>query len=57
MRPETSKLLEKNIGSTFFHINDCKIVFDPPPIVKEIKTKRNKWYLIKIKALAQQSKQ
>ena len=25
------------------------ILYDPPPRILEIKTKRNKWYLIKIK--------
>ena len=31
VRPETINLLEENIGSTLFDINDSKILFDPPP--------------------------
>ena len=41
VRPDTIKLLEENIGRTFFDINH-KIFFDPPPRVMEIKTKINK---------------
>ena len=43
VRPETIKLLEKNIGSTYFDIHQSKILFDPPPRVMEIKTKVSKW--------------
>ena len=50
VRPETIKILEKNIGSTFFDINHGKILFDPPPTVMEIKTKINKWDLIRFKS-------
>ena len=50
VRPETIKLLEKNIGSTYFDIHQSKILFDPPPRVMEIKTKVNKWDLIKLKS-------
>ena len=46
-RPETIKLLEKNIDRTLNDINQSKIPFDPPPKVMEIKTKINKWDLIK----------
>ena len=46
VRPETIKLLEENIGSTFSDINDSKILYDPPPTVKEVKTKINRWDLI-----------
>ena len=49
VRPETTKLLEKNRGSTLFDINHSKILFDPPPRVTEIKTKINKWDLMKLK--------
>ena len=42
VRPETIKLLEKIIGSTYFDIHQSKILFDPPPRVMEIKTKVNK---------------
>ena len=38
VRPETIKLLEENIGRTL-EINQSKILYDPPPGVKEIKTK------------------
>ena len=50
VRPETTKLLEKNRGSTLFDINHSKILFDPPPRVTEIKTKISKWDLIKFKS-------
>ena len=39
VRPNTVKLLEENIGRTLLDINHSKIFFDPPPRVKEIKTK------------------
>jgi len=44
VRPETIKLLEKNIGRTLYDINH-KILYDPPPRVMKIKI--NKWDLIK----------
>ena len=47
-RPETIKLL--NIGRTLDDINQSKILYDPPPRVMEIKTKVNKWDLIKLKS-------
>ena len=50
VRPETIKLLEENIGRTLDDINQSKILYDPPPRVKEIKTKVNKWDLIKLKS-------
>ena len=37
--PDTIKLLEENIGRTFFDINCSKIVFDSPHRVMKIKTK------------------
>ena len=46
VRPETVKLLEKNIGRTLNDINQSKILYDSPPRVMEIKTKINKWDLI-----------
>ena len=49
VRPETIKLLEENIGRTLDDINQ-KILYDPPPTVVEIKTKLNKWDLIKLKS-------
>ena len=50
VRPETIKLLEENIDRTLNDINQSKIPYDPPPRVKEIKTKVNKWDLIKLKS-------
>ena len=37
------------IGRTLSDINQNKILYDPPPRVMEIKTKVNKWDLIKLK--------
>ena len=51
VRPETIKLLEENIGKTLDDINQNKILYDPPSSVMEIKTKVNKWDLIKFKSL------
>ena len=50
VRPETIKLLEENTGRTLDDINQSKILYDPPPRVMEIKTKINKWDLIKLKS-------
>ena len=50
VRPDSIKLLEENIGRTLFDINHSKIFFDPPPRVLEIKTKINKWDLMKLKS-------
>ena len=50
VRPETIKLLEENIGRTLDDINQSKILYDPPSRVMEIKTKVNKWDLIKFKS-------
>ena len=49
VRSENIKLLEGNIGRTLSDINHSKILYDPPPRVMEIKTKINKWDLIKHK--------
>ena len=49
VRPETIKLLEENIGKTLSNINHSRILYDPPPRILEIKTKINKWELVKIK--------
>ena len=51
IRPESIKLLEENIGRTLSDINHSKILYDPPPRILEIKTKINKWDLIKLKSL------
>ena len=50
VRPETIKLLDENIGRTLDDINQSKILYDPPPRLMEIKTKVNKWDLIKLKS-------
>ena len=50
VRPDTIKLLEENIGRTLFDINHSKIFFDPTPKVMKIKTKINKWDLMKRKS-------
>ena len=50
-RPDTIRLLEKNIGRTLNDINQTKIPYDPPPRVMEIKKKKvNKWDLVKLKS-------
>ena len=51
VKPETIKLLEENIGRTLDDIDQSKMLYDPPPRVMEIKTKVNKWDLIKLKIL------
>ena len=51
VRPDTIKLSEENIGRTLYDINHSKILFDPPPRGMEIKTKINKWDLMKLKSL------
>ena len=50
IRRETIKLLEANTGRTIDDINQSKILYDPSPRVMEIKTKVNKWDLIKLKS-------
>ena len=50
IRPETIKLLDENIGKTLSDINHSRIFYDPPPRILEIKAKRNKWDLSKIKS-------
>ena len=50
IRPKTINLLEENIGRTLIDINQGKILYDPPPRVMDIKTKVNKWDLIKLKS-------
>ena len=56
LRPETFKLLKENIGKTLSDINHNRILYDPPPIILEIKAKINKCGLIKIKSSVQQRK-
>ena len=49
VRSEAIKLLEENLGRTLDDINQSKVLCDPPPRVMEVKTKVNKWGLIKLK--------
>ena len=49
VRLNTIKRLEENIGRTLYDINHSKIFFDPSPGEMEIKTKINKWDLMKRK--------
>ena len=50
VRPDTIKLLEENIGRTFYDINHSKFLFDPPPREMEIKTKISTWDLVKLQS-------
>ena len=50
VRRNTIKLLEENIGRTLYDISHSKILFDPPPRAMEIKTKINKWDLMKLQS-------
>ena len=50
VRPDTIKVLEENKGRTLFDINHSKILFEPPPREQEIKTRINKWDLMKLKS-------
>ena len=46
----TIKLLEEKIRKTLLDINHSKIVFEPSHRIRKIKTKINKWDLIKLKS-------
>ena len=48
IRTENIKLLEENIGRILYDINHSKTLYDPHPRIMEIKTKINKWDLIKL---------
>ena len=50
VRSDTIKLSEENICKTPYDINHSKILFDPPPREMEMKTKINKWDLMKLKS-------
>ena len=50
VRPETIKRFKENVGRTLNDINQSKILSDPHPKVAEIKTKVNKWDLIKLRS-------
>ena len=49
IRLDTIKFLGENKGRTLFGINCSNIFLDPSSRVMEIKTKANKWHLIKLK--------
>ena len=49
IRPYIIKLLEENIGRTFFDTIHSNIFFYISPEAKNIKAKINKWDLIKLK--------
>ena len=49
-KTKSIKLLEENIGKTISDINHSRTLYDPPPIVMDIKAKINKWDLIKLKS-------
>ena len=50
VRPETTKLLEENIGKTLSDINHSSVLYEPALRVMEIKAKINKWDLIKLES-------
>ena len=50
IRPDTIKLLEENIGQTLSDINNSTIFSDPLLRVMTIKTKINKWDLLKLQS-------
>ena len=56
VRPETIKLLEENIGKTLSDIYHSRILYDPLPRIMAIKTKINKWDLIKLKSFCTRRK-
>ena len=49
---KTLREKHRTLGDTY----QSKILYDPPPIVMEMKIKVNKWDLIKLKSFAQQRK-
>ena len=50
-RRDTIKLLEEIIGKTFSDINHTNVFLDQSPKAIEIKTKINKWDLIKLTSI------
>ena len=48
IRHDTIKLLEENTGKTFSDIKGTNVFLGQPPKAREIKTKLNKWDLIKL---------
>ena len=53
---EREDTIKKYTVRTLFDINHSKIFFDPTPKEMRIKTKINKWDLIKLKTFSQQRK-
>ena len=49
-RPEPIKFLKENIGKTLSNIHHSSILYDPSPVIFEIKAKINKWDLIRHKS-------
>ena len=52
IRPETIQLLKENIGKTLSNIYHSRILYDPPPRILEIKAKKKKWDLIKLRLIS-----
>ena len=50
VQPDTIKFLEETIGRTFLGINRRNIIFNLSPRVMKVKTKINKWDLLKPKS-------
>ena len=50
VRPDTIELLEKNICRTFSDINYRDVSLSPSARIMEIKTKINKWDLLKLQS-------
>jgi len=50
IKPDNIQLLEENIGKIPLDINHSSIFFDPPHRIMKIKTKINKWDLVKLKS-------
>ena len=50
VKPDAIKLLEENIGWTLPDINRRNMFFDPPSRVMKVKTKINRWCVIKPKS-------
>ena len=50
LRPQTRKRLEENIGKTLFDITCSNNFLHMCPKAKEVKTKINRWFLIKFKS-------
>ena len=49
IRPTSIRLIEKNIGETFFDIGGRNIFLGQSPKAKDIKAKINRWGFIRLK--------